>query len=220
VIRVLLVDDDSLVRSGLTFMLASTDDITVVGEASDGAAGVSLARSLRPDVVLMDLRMSGMDGRTATAHLRALPDPPQVLALTTFDVDAQVLGVLEAGASGYLVKDTPPLEIIEAIRETARGGAVLSARHARVLIDRFSDGQRSSRRETAHARVAVLTAREKEVARAVGAGHTNAEIAELLHCSPSTVKAHLGSVFTALNVQNRVQLAIIAYDAGLLDDER
>ncbi len=217
-IRVVLVDDDSLVRAGLKFILSSTDDIDVVGEAEDGEAGLVLVNSARPDVVLMDLRMTGMDGRSATAEINKMTNPPYVLALTTFDVDSQVIAVLEAGASGYLLKDTPPLEIIEAIRQTARGGTVLSTRHARVLLNGFAKNSSRGRDQAASARMNKLTNREREVVRAVATGQTNAEIGRSLHCSPATVKAHLANVFATLDVQNRVQLAILAHEAGMLDD--
>ncbi|WP_017590010.1 response regulator transcription factor [Nocardiopsis ganjiahuensis] len=216
-IRVLVVDDDPLVREGLGFILATADDIEVVGQAADGAEGVERARSLTPDVVLMDLRMPGTDGREATAELMSLPHPPKVLALTTFDTDAHVISVLDAGASGYLLKETPPPEIIDAVRDTAGGGTVLSARHARVLLDKYSENGVNARRNRAGAALDRLTGREREVVRCVAEGLTNAEAAERLHCSPGTVKAHLASIFTRLGIDNRVRLAILGHDAGILD---
>lgn len=219
-IRVLIVDDDPLVREGLRFILGATEDLEVLGQASDGAEGVAQARLLAPDVVLMDLRMTGMDGREATAGLMKLPDPPKVLALTTFDTDAHVISVLDAGASGYLLKDTPPPEIIDAVRETARGGTILSSRHTRVLLNKYSENGVNARRNEAKAALNELTQREREVVRCVAEGLTNAEAAERLHCSPGTVKAHLASVFAQLRIDNRVRLAILGHDAGILDDTR
>lgn len=217
-IRVLIVDDDPLVRAGLRFILGAADDLEVVGEASEGAEGIEQARRLAPDVVLMDLHMVGMDGREATAELAKLPDPPKVLALTTFDTDAHVISLLDAGASGYLLKDTQPTDIIDAVRETASGGTVLSSRHARVLLEKYAENGVNARRNRAVAALNRLTGREREVVRYVAEGLTNAEIAERLHCSPATVKTHLASIFAELQVANRVRLAILGHDAGILDD--
>lgn len=218
--RVLIVDDDPLVREGLRFILGAADDLEVVGQASDGAEAVEQAGLLTPDVVLMDLRMTGMDGREATVELMKLQAPPKVLALTTFDTDAHVISVLDAGASGYLLKDTQPTEIIDAVRETAGGGTVLSSRHARVLLDKYSENGVNARRNRAEAALNELTEREREVVRCVAEGLTNAETAERIHCSPGTVKAHLASIFTRLRIDNRVRLAILGHDAGILDDTR
>ena len=218
VIRVLVVDDDPLVREGLRFIFGAPGDIDVVGQASDGAEAVERASLLVPDVVLMDLRMPGMDGRAATVALMALSEPPKVLALTTFDTDAHVIAVLDAGASGYLLKETPPQDIIDAVRETASGGAVLSSQHARVLLDKYSENGVNARRNRAKDALSVLTSREREVVRGVAQGLTNAEIAERVHCSPGTVKAHLASIFAQLGIDNRVRLAILGHDAGILDD--
>lgn len=212
--QVLIVDDDPLVRAGLRFILASAEDIEVVGEASNGTEAIQQANLLAPDVVLMDLRMPGMDGREATAELMKLPKPPKVLALTTFDADAQVISLLDAGASGYLLKDTPPPELIEAVRETADGGTILSSRHARVLLDTYSKNGIHTRHHQACELLARLTQREQEVVRYVAEGLTNAEIAEQLHCSPATVKAHLANIFSELQIPNRVHLAILGHDAG------
>lgn len=217
-IRVLIVDDDPLVREGLRFILGAAEDLEVVGQASDGAEGIEQTRFLTPDVILMDLRMTGMGGREAIAGLMKLPDPPKVLALTTFDTDAHVISVLDAGASGYLLKDTQPTEIIDAVRETARGGTILSSRHARVLLDKYSENGVNARRNEAKAALKELTQREREVVRCVAEGLTNAEAAERLHCSPGTVKAHLASIFARLRIDNRVRLAILGHDAGILDD--
>lgn len=216
-IRVLIVDDDPLVRAGLRFIFDAADDIEPIGEASDGAASIDEVRRSRPDVVLMDLRMPGMDGREAIVELMKLPDPPNVLALTTFDTDAHVVAVLKAGATGYLLKDTPPVEIIEAVRETAEGRTILSSRHARVLLDRYAQNGGDVRKEEAMAALSGLTERERQVVRYVVQGLTNAEIGSRLHCSTATVKAHLAHIFAQLKITNRVRLAILGHDAGLSD---
>lgn len=216
-IHVLIVDDDPLVRAGLRFIFDSADDIEPVGEAADGKESIAQVKRLHPDVVLMDLRMPGMDGREVTAELMKLPKPPNVLALTTFDTDAHVLSVLDAGASGYLLKDTPPAEIIDAVRETAEGRTVLSSRHARVLLDKYSENGSNTRRDQAIEALSQLTDREREVVQFVAQGLTNAEIGERLHCSPATVKAHLASIFTQLQVTNRVRLAVLSHDASYSD---
>ena len=212
-IRVLLVDDDALVRAGLRLILSSADDLEVVGEADDGARAVAAVREHRPDVVLMDIRMAQMDGITATAALRRLDAPPQVIVLTTFQADEQVMSALRAGASGFLVKDTPPADIINAIRLVASGDAIISPSVTRTLLSHFGDGQASDRRRAAAQRLAMLTDREREVAAAVGAGASNAEVAASLFMSEATVKAHVSRLFSKLDVVNRVQIAIIVHDA-------
>ncbi|GMA42172.1 response regulator transcription factor [Mobilicoccus caccae] len=211
-IRVLLVDDDALVRAGLSMILGAAEDIEIVGEAGDGEAGVAAVRTSRPDVVLMDIRMPGVDGLAATERIAALPDPPQVLVLTTFAADEYVFGALQAGAIGFLLKDTPPRELADAVRTVAAGKAMLTPEHTRALIDRYAGG--GARREEARARLEVLSDREREVAAAVARGLSNAEIAGDLYLSEATVKAHLAHVFTKLDL-NRVQVAILAHDAGL-----
>jgi DNA-binding NarL/FixJ family response regulator len=215
--RVLIVDDDPLVRAGLRFILDSAPDLLVVGEAEDGAESLDQVALLHPDVVLMDLRMSGMDGREAIEQLMRLPSPPKVLALTTFNTDEQVIAVLDAGASSYLLKDTPPVEIIAAIRETAAGRTILSSRHTRVLLDKYSENGANARRNHAEQALVVLTDRERQVVRHVSQGLTNSEIAARLNCSPATVKAHLASIFAQLHITNRVRLAVLGHDAGLID---
>lgn len=212
-ISVLLVDDDALVRAGLSMILGAAPDIDIVGEAGAGAAGVEAAARLRPDVVLMDIRMPGVDGLTATARIRAMEDPPQVLVLTTFSADEYVFGALQAGAIGFLLKDTPPRELAEAVRLVADGRAMLTPEHTRALIDRFADAD-GSRRDEARAALAALSEREREVAAAVARGLSNAEIAAELYLSDATVKAHLAHIFAKLDL-NRVQVAILAHDAGL-----
>ncbi len=212
-VRVLLVDDDALVRAGLRIILSSAEDLEVVGEADDGARAVAAVREHRPDVVLMDIRMAEMDGITATAALRRLDEPPQVIVLTTFQADEQVMSALRAGASGFLVKDTPPAEIINAVRLVASGEAIISPSVTRTLLSHFGDGQASDRRRAAAHRLATLTEREREVAAAIGGGASNAEVAASLFMSEATVKAHVSRLFTKLDVANRVQIAIVVHDA-------
>ncbi len=212
-VRVLLVDDDALVRAGLRIILSSADDIEVVGEADDGVRAVAAVREYRPDVVLMDIRMAQMDGITATAALRRLDAPPQVIVLTTFQADEQVMSALRAGASGFLVKDTPPAEIINAVRLVASGDAIISPSVTRTLLTHFGDTQAANRRLAAAHRLAALTEREREVAAAIGTGASNAEVAAALFMSEATVKAHVSRLFTKLDVASRVQIAIVVHDA-------
>jgi DNA-binding NarL/FixJ family response regulator len=213
-VRVLLVDDDPLVRAGLRMILSSADDVEVVGEVDDGSGAVAAVRSHRPDVVLMDIRMAVMDGIAATAAVRRLDPAPQVVVLTTFQADDQVVGALRAGASGFLVKDTPPLEIIEAVRLVAAGEAIISPSATRTLLGHFDDSRATARRDGAVTRLAVLTDREREVADAVGSGASNAQVAAQLFMSEATVKAHVSRLLTKLEVGNRVQIAILVHDAA------
>jgi len=215
VIDVLVVDDDPLVRSALSLMLGGQPDVRVVGEAPDGRAGIAAALELRPHVVLMDIRMPVLDGLAATVELRRSPEPPHVIVLTTFDADDYVLRALAAGADGFLLKDTPPPEILEAIRRVADGDPMLSPSVTRSLIKQVAPPDRS---RTTHAqqRIAVLTERERDVALAVGRGLSNAEIAGALFLSVPTVKAHVSRLFEKLEVTNRVQIAIVVHDAGLV----
>jgi DNA-binding NarL/FixJ family response regulator len=213
--RVLIVDDDPLVRSALSLMLGGQPDVEVVGEAGDGQEGVERARALRPDVILMDIRMPVLNGLDATRQLHARPDPPRVIVLTTFDADDHVLGALAAGADGFLLKDTPPLEILDAIRKVAAGDPMLSPSVTRTLIDRVRTEAGDDRSAEAKKRLAVLTDRELDVAQAVGRGLSNAEIAKELYLSVPTVKAHVSRLFEKLVVTNRVQIAICVHDAGL-----
>jgi DNA-binding NarL/FixJ family response regulator len=218
-VSVLIVDDDALVRAGLRMILAAAGDITVVDEAGDGAPAVDAARRHRPDVVLMDIRMPGTDGISATAALRALPDPPEVIVLTTFHLDDYVLGALRAGASGFLLKDTPPAEIARAVRLVAAGDAMLSPAVTRTLIahlDQGGAGGGRQRRAGALRRLAGLTDREREVAVAVAGGSSNAEIGARLFMSEATVKAHVSRLLAKLPAANRVQVAMIVHDAGLV----
>jgi DNA-binding NarL/FixJ family response regulator len=212
-VRVLLVDDDALVRAGLRMILSSAEDLEVVGEADDGARAVAAVREHRPDVVLMDIRMPEMDGITATAALRRLDAPPQVIVLTTFQADEQVMSALRAGAGGFLLKDTPPAEIVAAVRLVASGEAMLSPSVTRTLLSHFGDAEAIERRRFATQRLATLTDREREVAVAVGSGASNAEVATSLFMSEATVKAHVSRLFAKLDVANRVQIAIVVHDA-------
>ncbi len=214
-VKVLLVDDDALVRAGLRMILSSAEDLEVVGEADDGARAVAAVRAHRPDVVLMDIRMPEMDGITATAALRALDDPPQVIVLTTFHADEQVMAALRAGAGGFLLKDTPPAEIVAAVRLVASGEAMLSPSVTRTLLSHLGDPEASERRRIARERLATLTEREREVAVAVGSGASNAEVASSLFMSEATVKAHVSRLFTKLDVASRVHIAIVVHDAAL-----
>jgi DNA-binding NarL/FixJ family response regulator len=214
-VGVLLVDDDPLVRAGLRIILSSADDLTVVGEAADGAAAVTAVGAHRPQVVLMDVRMPGVDGITATARICGLPSPPKVIMLTTFHLDEYVFSALRAGAGGFLLKDTPPTDIVEAIRLVAAGDAMLSPAVTRTLIEHYAADTRAFRSAAAADSLRVLTGREKEVAAEVGRGRSNAEIAQLLFMSEATVKAHISRVLAKLNAANRVQVAIMMRDAGL-----
>ena len=210
-VRLLIVDDDPLVRSGLSLMLGGTPEIELVGQAVNGAEAVTAARAERPDVVLMDLRMPVMDGVEATSHLLALPTPPRVLVLTTFGADEHVVRALAAGAHGFLLKDTPPPEIVAAVLDVAAGDPALSPSVARTLMRKV--GQVSPAGAAARAQLATLTDRERDVAEAIGRGLSNADIAGDLHLSVPTVKAHVGRIFTKLDVENRVQIALLVHDA-------
>jgi DNA-binding NarL/FixJ family response regulator len=218
-IRVLLVDDDALVRSGLKMMLSGAEGIAVVGEADDGRGVLAGVDRHRPDVVLMDLRMPQVDGIAATRLLRAQPDPPAVVVLTTFDADELVLRALQAGAAGFLLKDTPPPEIVRAIELVHAGDAMLSPGVARRLIALVAgDGEAAARRDGARQRLESLSAREREVAMAVGQGRANAEIAAELHMSVATVKAHVSKLLAKLDLDNRVQIALLVQDASRVSE--
>ncbi|MDT0327085.1 response regulator transcription factor [Nocardiopsis lambiniae] len=218
-IGVVIVDDDALVRVGLVMMMGGAPDIKVLAEAEDGGKVLDLVDRHSPDVVLMDIRMPTVDGLTATERLRALEDPPEVLVLTTFDADEHVLRALRAGASGFLLKDTPPAEIVESVRQVARGMSVLSPRVTRRLVQRVGDNDADERAEQARTRLSTLNARESEVAVAVGQGRSNADIAASLFLSVPTVKTHVSSILTKLGLNNRVQVALLVHDARLVPDE-
>ena len=216
VIRVLLVDDDPLVRSALSLMLGGQSDIDVVGEAPHGEAGLALVGELEPDVVLMDIRMPVMDGLEATKALHERPSPPSVVVLTTFDADDHVVRAIAAGADGFLLKDTPPGDIVNAIRTVAAGDAMLSPSATRSLVSRLRGMTASDRVTHAADRLTVLTERELEVAVCVGRGLSNSEIASELYLSIPTVKSHVSRLLTKLGSTNRVQVAMVVHDAGLV----
>lgn len=215
-LRVLLVDDDPLVRRGLAMIIGSAPDIAVVGEVGDGDEAVSGVRAYTPDVVLMDIRMRRMDGLTATRHVMALPSPPKVLVLTTYDLDEYVFDALAAGAGGFLLKEGSPQEIIEAVRVVARGDMMLSPGTTRKLVGHFVAARANPRRQRALAKLTELSVREREVVAAVAQGKSNAEIAGDLYLSEATVKTHITRTFAKLDVTNRVQLTIFAYEAGMV----
>jgi DNA-binding NarL/FixJ family response regulator len=216
-IRVLLVDDQSLLRTGFRMILEVESDIEVVGEAADGKSGVSMASALHPDVVLMDVRMPGMDGIAATASITAAGPASKVLILTTFDLDQYVFAGLKAGASGFLLKDAPPAELITAIRTVAGGDAVLAPTATRRLIDQFvpllPDPDRQRDRD---ALLSKLTDREQTVFAQLAAGRSNREIASDLHLSEGTVKIHVGRILAKLGLRDRVQAVVLAYESGLI----
>lgn len=211
-IRAMLADDDRLVRLALADILGDSPEIEVVAQASDGLEAVELAAAHRAEVVLMDVRMPRLDGIAATARLRALPRPPQVIVLTTFDLDEYVYGSLAAGASGFLLKDSDPAEIVRAVRVVAGGQALLHPAAARRLVQRYRAESRPEVRD-ARARLERLTPRERDVLTRLAAGDGNAEIATALGMRESTVKAHVSRILSALEVGNRVQAALCAWIA-------
>ncbi|WP_436970440.1 response regulator transcription factor [Micromonospora tulbaghiae] len=219
-VRVLVVDDDPLVRGALSMILGGVPDVAVVGEATDGAEVPEAVAAYAPDVVLMDIRMPRVDGLAATEALRATADPPEVLVLTTFDADEQVLRALRAGASGFLLKDTPPAEIVAAVRRVAAGEATLSPAVTRKLIAHVTGTApvpgADPKRERAVRLLDGLSEREREVAVLLGRGRTNAEISAELFMSVATVKAYVSRLLTKLDLNNRVQVALLVQDAGLV----
>lgn len=216
-IRVLLADDQALIRMGFRMVLDAEADIEVVGEAADGAAAITQAKALNPDVVLMDIRMPGVNGIEATAEITRTLDT-KVLILTTFDLDEYAFGGLRAGASGFLLKDTRPAELIEAIRTVASGDAVVSPRITRRMLEMFAGQLPSGATASGQVdpRIASLTPRETEILRLVARGMSNAEIAAELVVSATTVKTHVGSVLAKLGVRDRVQAVVVAYETGLV----
>ncbi|WP_369055240.1 MULTISPECIES: response regulator [Kineococcus] len=213
----LLVDDDALVRAGLRMILSSAEDLEVVGEAENGAQAVEGVAAHHPDIVLMDVRMPVMDGLSAAQQITARPQAPAVVMLTTFDLDEYVFQALQAGATGFLLKDTPPRELVAAVRVVASGEAMLSPTVTRRLVGHFAADAVNPRRREAAQRLKTLTEREREVLGAVGRGLSNAEIGRELFMSEATVKTHVSRLLTKLDAHNRVQVAIVAHDAGLLD---
>jgi DNA-binding NarL/FixJ family response regulator len=214
-IRVLIVDDDALVRAGLSMMLGGAADLEIVGEAEDGTQVPAAVDAHRPDVILMDIRMPRMDGLAALRLVRARPAAPEVIVLTTFDVDEHVLTALRDGAAGFLVKDTPPTEILRAIRLVASGDAMLSPTVTRKLLDFMAADGAPAVCARALERLGELTDREREVAVAVGRGSSNSEVAAELYMSIATVKAHVSRLLSKLDLDNRVQIALLVHDAGL-----
>jgi DNA-binding NarL/FixJ family response regulator len=216
-IRVLIVDDQSLLRMGFRMILEAEPDIEVVGEAADGATGVSMASALHPDVVLMDVRMPGMDGIRATASITAAGPLTKVLILTTFDLDEYVFTGFKAGASGFLLKDAPPSALVTAIRTVAGGDAVLAPTATRRLIDQFvpllPDPGRQRDRD---ALLGKLSDREQTVFMQLAAGRSNREIATELHLSEGTVKIHVGRILSKLDLRDRIQAVVLAYESGLI----
>jgi DNA-binding NarL/FixJ family response regulator len=217
-IRVLLVDDHQLVRAGFRMILESERDIEVVGEAGDGRAGVDLARRLQPDVVLMDIRMPALDGVEATRLLatRGHAAATKVLILTTFDADEYVVEALRAGASGFLLKDAPPQQLIDAIRVIAAGDALLAPSVTRRLLDRFATRLPASQRPKLEA-LRELTDREVEVLALIARGMSNSEIADRLSLSEATVKTHVSHILDKLELRDRAQAVVLAYEAGLVE---
>jgi DNA-binding NarL/FixJ family response regulator len=215
-IKVLLADDQELVRAGFKVLLDTEDDITVVGEAADGAQAVAMARATRPDVVLMDIRMPTLDGLQATRELAAMAglERVRILILTTYDTDAYVFEALQAGASGFLLKDSGPAELLHAIRVVAAGEALLAPRITRRLISQFTATRTAH--EVAEDRLAVLTQREREVLALVGEGLSNQEIAARLVLSPATARTHVSRAMVKLGARDRAQLVVVAYQAGLV----
>jgi DNA-binding NarL/FixJ family response regulator len=215
-IRVVLVDDQQMVRAGFRMVIESQPDLTVVGEAGDGAAAVSLLASVPADVVLMDVRMPGTDGIEATRRVTALPEPPRVVVLTTFDLDEYVVAAIGAGASGFLLKDAPPEEMLSAIRTVHAGDSVIAASSTRRLLQHVAPMLRGSAPVPATDELAELTPREREVLVQMAYGATNTEIAEHFVVSEATVKTHVGRVLAKTGSRDRVQAVVLAYRTGLV----
>jgi DNA-binding NarL/FixJ family response regulator len=214
-VRVLVVDDDPLVRAGLAMIIGGAPELIMVGEAGDGADVAAAVDACAPDVVLMDIRMPVLDGLAATEQLRARPDPPEIIVLTTFDADEYVLRALRAGASGFLLKHTPPAEILRAISRVSAGEPMLSPSVTRQLIAHIGHTGADARRRDARSVLGRLSEREREVAVAVARGRSNADISRELFMSVPTVKAHVSRILSKLDLNNRTQIALLAHDAGL-----
>ena len=214
-IRVVVVDDQELVRAGFKALLDADPGIDVIAEAGDGRSAVDLARRHRLDVMLMDIRMPVTNGIEATRQIRALPEPPEVLILTTFDTDENAFDALEAGAAGFLVKDTPPAQLLDAIRAAAAGGSVISPATTRRLVDRLVAARLARERPTPR-RLDSLTEREKQVLMLVARGCSNREISARLGIAELTTKTHVSRVLSKLSLESRVQAAALAYETGLV----
>ena len=212
--RIVIIDDDPLVRSGLRMIIESADDLSIVAEGGDGADAVDLVREHRPDVVLMDIRMPAVDGLAATALVRAEPQPPQVIVLTTFDLDEYVFAALESGASGFLIKDADPEDIVRGIKAAASGESLLSPTVTRRVIAAFAPGRRRSS-AAPHPGLADLTDREREVLSLVGQGLNNDEIAGRLFITKATARTHVSHILLKLGARDRPQLVVIAFQSGL-----
>ncbi|MEO3827538.1 MULTISPECIES: response regulator transcription factor [Actinomadura] len=216
-VRVLIVDDDALVRAGLSMMLSSAEDLEVVADVSDGAEVVAAVNQHRPDVVLMDIRMPRVDGLAATGLLRSRRDPPEIIILTTFDTDDHILRAMRAGASGFLLKHTPPPEIVRAIRQVAAGEPMMSPAVLRKMMSYVAESGADPRRARARELLGRLSDGERAVAALVGRGRTNSEIGRELSLSVATVKAYVSRLLTKLELNNRVQIALLVHDAALDD---
>ncbi|MFG1716782.1 response regulator [Micromonospora sp. NPDC049203] len=218
-VRVVIADDQELIRAGLRTVLDARPDLTVVGEAADGVEAVTVASRTRPDVVLMDVRMPRRDGIAATRDLVAAGNPARVVMLTTFDLDEHVYAALRAGASAFLLKDTRPADLAEAVRVVARGEALLAPTVTRRLLDRYADRLPAPAPTSTADALAVLTAREREVLTLTARALSNAEIAARLHLSTATVKTHVSAILTKLGLRDRIQAVVLAYDTGLVRPE-
>ncbi|MET4097032.1 response regulator transcription factor [Arthrobacter sp. UYCu712] len=219
-VRVLLVDDQTLVRTGFRMVLDAQDGVEVVGEAADGRTGIDMCRTLAPDVVLMDVRMPGMDGIAATALIAEECPESRVIVLTTFDLDEYAFAALRAGASGFLLKDVKPAELLASIRAVAGGDAAISSRVSRRMLDLFSQRLPAGHPDAGHDAVAALTPRESEVLSAIAEGLTNTEIAQRMFVAESTVKTHVGRILMKLGLRDRVHAVIFAYEHGLTSHRR
>jgi len=218
VISILLADDQPLLRRGFRMILEAEDGLTVAGEAGDGAEAVDLARRLRPDVVLMDIRMPGTDGIEATRQIAAAEPGVRVLVLTTFDLDEYAFGALRAGASGFLLKDVRPAELVAAVAAVASGDAVVSPRVTRRLLEEYAQQLPvdAAPAQSRYPQLASLTEREREVLEVVAQGLSNTEIAAALYVSETTVKSHVGRILAKLGLRDRVQIVVLAYESGLV----
>jgi DNA-binding NarL/FixJ family response regulator len=214
-IRIILVDDQELVRTGFRMVLDAQPDMTVVGEAADGLEAVDAARAHQADVMIMDARMPRLDGVAATRQIRQAGDRPRILMLTTFDLDEYAFGALRAGASGFLTKDVRPADLVAAVRTVASGDAIVSARVTRRLLEEYAHLLPANTADP-YPELAELTDREREVLTAVARGLSNAEIAEAFCVSETTVKSHVGRILAKLGLRDRVQIVVLAYEAGLI----